>query len=221
MESLTANVISVLQYLLPGFLAAWIFYGFTSFPKPSQFERVIQALIFTFLSQTVMILVKNLFLLVGKIHSFGYWNEQSDLFCSMILACIIGFTFVFFANNDKFHKFIRNRKISRETSYPSEWYGAFLKNVTYIVLHLKDERRLYGWPSDWPSEPNRGHFVLEDASWLVEESKVSETIQVVDNDTPVSGNKTKEIPLSGVSSILINVDDVKWVEFLEKLGEKA
>ena len=47
MDSLTNDIVVILQYLLPGFLAAWIFYGFTSHPKPSQFERVVQALIFT------------------------------------------------------------------------------------------------------------------------------------------------------------------------------
>jgi len=48
------QVIALLQYLLPGFLAAWIFYGLTSYAKPSNFERVIQALIFTLFIQGMM-----------------------------------------------------------------------------------------------------------------------------------------------------------------------
>jgi hypothetical protein len=213
MENVTMSIISVLQYLLPGFLAAWIFYAFTSFPKPSQFERTIQALIFTSISQTLMIVLKWICLKVGEIFYIGYWNEQSKIICSTTLACIIGFSFVYFANNDKLHSFIRKLKISKETSYPSEWFGAFLKNVTYIVLHLKDERRLYGWPIEWPSEPDKGHFVLEQVSWLIDE-KCKETSL---DETTI---KTKEIPLNGVNSILINVHDVKWVEFLEKTWEK-
>jgi hypothetical protein len=73
-----------------------------------------------------------------------------------------------------------------------------LKNVTYVVLHLKDERRLYGWPIEWPSVPDRGHFLLVQASWLKD---------------------TEEIPIKGVKSILIDVNDVRWVEFMEKTWE--
>ena len=74
--------------------------------------------------------------------------------------------------------------------------------MTYVVLHLKDERRLYGWPIEWPSDPNKGHFVLELAIWLP------------DDESGV------EIPLKGVKSIMIDVKDVKWVEFIERTWEE-
>ena len=105
----------------------------------------------------------------------------------------------YFSNNDKLHKKLRDWNVTRETSYPSEWFGTLLKNVTYVVLHLEDERRLYGWPIEWPSEPEKGHFVLEQAGWLEGE---------------------KEIPLTRVKSIMVNAKDVKWVEFMEKTWEK-
>lgn len=53
-EEMSKEVVLVLVYLLPGFLAAWVFYGLTSHPKPSQFERVVQAVIFTFVIQTLI-----------------------------------------------------------------------------------------------------------------------------------------------------------------------
>mgnify|MGYP000737068882 FL=1 len=66
MENIATDVISLLRYLLPGFLSAWIFYGFTSFKKPSQFERVVQALIFTLLIQPLVILVEKTSFFVGN-----------------------------------------------------------------------------------------------------------------------------------------------------------
>ncbi len=199
MENLAKNLVSALQYLLPGFLAAWVFYGFTSFPKPSQFERVIQALIFTLIIQLAVFIEKSAALKAGELFLIGDWTNRSELGCSTITAFILGALFAYFANNDKFHKLARKIGLTRETSYPSEWFGAFLKNVTYVVLHLKDERRLYGWPIEWPSEPDKGHFVLEQPSWLDED---------------------KEIPITGVSSVMVNVKDVKWVEFMEKIWEE-
>ena len=47
MPELSKDVVALLQYLAPGFIMAWVYYGLTSHAKPSQFERVVQALIFT------------------------------------------------------------------------------------------------------------------------------------------------------------------------------
>ena len=198
METLAKDFVTLLQYLLPGFVAAWVFYSFTSFPKPSQFERVVQALIFTIFVQALVYIIKRIFFFVGKKWPVFIWNTHSDIIWSIILAILLGILFSYFANNDKIHKKLRDWGITRETSYPSEWFGAFLKNVTYVILHLEDERRLYGWPIEWPSEPDKGHFVLEQPSWLDED---------------------REIPITGVSSIMVNTKDVKWVEFMEKIWE--
>jgi hypothetical protein len=200
MENLSNDLLSLLQYLLPGFVTAWIFYSLTSYPKPSQFERVIQALIFTLFVQVSVKLIKYLLELIGTHWSLGEWNHSLELALSVLIAIVFGFVFSYFANNDKVHKYFRNKGITKETSFPSEWFGAFLKDVTFVVLHLKDERRLYGWPIEWPSEPTKGHFVIADPSWVSDEGK--------------------ELPIIGVKNILINVNDVKWVEFLEKTWEK-
>ena len=197
MENFAKDLISALQYLLPGFVSAWMFYAFTSYPKPSQFERVVQALIFTIFVQALVFAIKSILLLTGKYGSFSIWSESSSLVWSIISAVLLGVVFSYFANNDKLHAVLRKWNITKESSYPSEWFGAFL-NVTYVVLHLKDERRLYGWPLEWPSEPNSGHFVMTDAVWLDGE---------------------KELPLTGVDNILIDAKEVKMVEFMTKTWE--
>ena len=198
MDSISQNVVTILQYLLPGFLAAWVFYGFTSYPKPSQFERVIQALIFTVIIQAAVFVEKAIFLNIGNLWTVCSWNKHSEIICSTVSAILLGSLFSYYANNDKFHKYVRRVGITRQTSYPSEWFGTFSENVTYVVLHLKDGRRLYGWPIEWPSVPDRGPFRLSPASWL---------------------RDSEEIPIKGVESILIDVNDVRWVEFMEKPWE--
>ena len=71
MEHVAPAVVDLLQFLLPGFLAAWVFYAFTSYQKPSEFERVIQALIFTLLIKTVTTVARFTFLTAGKRVAFG------------------------------------------------------------------------------------------------------------------------------------------------------
>ena len=61
MESATKqDVVSLLYFLLPGFLAAWVSYGLTAHPKREAFERVIQALIFTVIVRALNIGVRKL-----------------------------------------------------------------------------------------------------------------------------------------------------------------
>lgn len=199
MENFTKDIISVLQYLLPGFLAAWVFYGFTSFPKPSEFERVIQALIFTLIIQSIVFIEEIVLLKMGSFTSLGKWNGHSEILCSSITAVFLGFVFAYFANNDKVHEIARKMKLTKESSYPTEWSGGFLRNVTYVVLHFEDGRRLFGWPIEWPSESDKGHFELVQASWLNEDNEYE--------------------PLTGVGSIMVRAKDVIRVEFMEKTWE--
>ena len=204
METMAKDFVAILQYLLPGFMAAWIIYSLTSYPKPSQFERVVQALIFTIFIQGFVYLIRESLLFIGTKWPLFDWNFNSNLIWSVVVAILFGLFFSYFANNDKIHKKLRDKGITRETSYPSEWFGTFLKNVTYIVLHLDGERRLYGWPIEWPSEPEKGHFVLVQASWLLNGAKNGEEIQV---------------PLTGVDRIMVDVKEVKMVEFMRKTWE--
>ena len=83
--------------------------------------------------------------------------------------------------------------ISSKTSYPSEWFSAFIRTKAYVYLHLSGERRIRGWPEEWPDDPARGHFVLMNASW------------VLDDNTRIN--------LSLTERILIPAKDVERVEF--------
>ena len=187
MEVLTNEVLGVLSFLLPGFISAWIFYGLTSYPKPTQFERIVQALIFTMIAQACVVVIRWL------VHVS--WNENISLVVSVAVAILIGLFLARLSNNDRLHKLLRYLRFTRETSFPSEWYGVFSQRQTYIVLNLTDGRRLYGWPEEWPSVPGSGYFSIAHAEWL-------------DKDN-------KRVPATGVRSILIASTEVRYIEFME------
>ncbi|NKC15454.1 MAG: hypothetical protein GKR94_25645 [Gammaproteobacteria bacterium] len=156
-----AEVLAVLEYVLPGLLAAWVFHAFTSYPKPEQWEPPVQALIFTLLVQglsTTLRLIVECKLGVAATKS---WSDGVSTTINAVLALLLGFVFAYFANTDKFHALVRKARISKETSYPSEWFGEFSQNITYVVLHLIDGRRVYGWPKEWPSNRQTGHFTIQ------------------------------------------------------------
>ncbi len=198
-ESISIEFINLTRFLLPGFLAAWIYFGLTSHPKPSQFERVIQALIFTFIVQVLTYPASWILLLIGDYVPLGTWNTTAESFTALIISCTFGMTLAYFANHDSAHKWLRSIGFTTRTSHPSEWYYVFSQNVTFVILHMKDERRLYGWPKEWPIESNAGQFYIMTPSWIDENGS--------------------ELPLPQVEGILIPASEVRWVEFI-RLPEK-
>jgi hypothetical protein len=210
-DILSSELVKVIYALLPGFITAWIFYGLTAHRRLSPFERTVQALIFTGIIQAILLVLRGFLLLLGKLYSFGEWNENISFLIAIILAILIGLVFSLFANKDWFHKFLRGEYkwskcfnkfggITKRTSYPSEWFSAFNEGQRYIVLHLKGNRRLLGWPYEWPDHPDAGHFVIQEPQWLLDDGKI--------------------ITLDTVQKMLIPAKDVERVEFILFASEK-
>jgi hypothetical protein len=193
-EPLSKELIDLLTYLLPGFIAAAILYGLTPSPRPQPFERIVQALIFTVFIQVLVLATRGVSSWVADHYfSLGAWTEQTRLVWSVVLAIALGLALARCSNFDTMHRVLRRLRITYQTSYSSEWYGVFAKSTGYVVLHLSGERRLYGWPEEWPSTSREGHFAMTQAEWLTDDGST---------------------PLNGVERILIDVSEVVMVEFM-------
>lgn len=185
MNTVSNEVIGILMFLLPGFLAAAVFYSLTSHPRPSTFERLVQALIFTIIVQAI----------VTFIEEISSWTGNGEIIVSVFISIILGLVFVYFSNNDTLHRPLRSIGLTKENSHPSEWYSAFSRHHdSYVILHLKGERRLFGWPMEWPSQPYEGHFLISEGQWVV------------------NGDET--IPVEGVAATLLPVSEVEMIEFI-------
>jgi hypothetical protein len=191
MNIITNELIALLTFLLPGFITSFLFYALTSFPKKSEFEAVVIALIYT-------VIINAIVELLDKRFAIGEWSQLAKTGCSIITALFIGLLWSGLYNNDIIHKLLRKIRITKQTSYPSEWYGTFSETKSYIILDLKDERRIMGWPLLWPNDPQQGHFVLEQAQWIIE-----------------GDGKSSVIPLETVDKIMIDANNVEMVTFLK------
>jgi hypothetical protein len=197
MPDISKEIVALLQFLLPGLLAAWVFFGLTSHVKPSQFERVIQALIFTFLVQVILPLFHWVVITLGKVLVLGSWDKTAETISSAAIAVIVGAAVAYLTNTDSLHRWLRSKGFSTRTAHPSEWHNTFSEYQQYVILHLTDDRRLAGWPRFWPSDSDKGHFFIIQPSWIL------------DNE---------EQGLDGLEGVLVNVKDVKWIEFVKQQG---
>ncbi len=189
----SGEIVGVLTFLLPGFVAAAIFYSLTSHPKPGAFDRIVLALIFTLICKVITDLAVSMPL--DSEERIAATDTKESVF-SIVVAILLGLCVSGISNTDILHRCLRWLRITRETSFPSEWYSTFARygENAYIVLHLQNERRLYGYAEEWPSEPKDGHFRMAEVEWL--------------------DNKNKPIPLEGVSAVLIPATEVVMIEFL-------
>jgi hypothetical protein len=198
MDFPSTTVVEVLAFLLPGFLAAAVYYALTPAPRPIPFERVVQALIFMVIVQSLVFGVREVAQLSSRLVTVGTWSADVQLVWSVLIAIPLGMLLAWISNRDRLHALLRKLRITDQTSFSSEWYGALCRNQGYVVLHLAGSRRLYGWPEEWPSTPLDGHFVMARAEWLDDGDRV---------------------PLEGVDRILIRATDVEMVELLKVVQE--
>jgi hypothetical protein len=202
MPEISKETVALLTYLLPGFLVAWLFYAFTSHAKPtSQSERVIQALIFTLLVSALVVLERLLLQFVGR-HWFilAPWDKDAELIASVITAILLGFLVAHLTNRDTLHALLRKLNLSQRSASPNEWCTVFGARRQFVVLHFKDDRRLYGWPLVWPSDPEKGHIFITDASWI-------------------HGGAT--VDLAGTEGVLVDVKDIGHIEFAKPAEEST
>jgi hypothetical protein len=194
MPELAPELVAVLQYLAPGFIAAGIFYATTTHSKPTQFERVVQALILTVVVRSAVAVERWLAIATGSVITFGTWTDESTLVASIISAAIIGLAVSAATNRDTAYAWLRRIGATQRTSHPSEWVAVFYNDPRFVILNLKDGSRINGWPSIWPASAEKGHFYLTRSAWLSPEAKESTTEH---------------------EGILINVADVRQIEFVK------
>jgi len=220
MEAFSSEIVGVIYELLPGFISAWIFFGLTAYLRPSPFERVVQALIFTVIIRTTVIVLRESLFWGGKLITLGTWDTESELLWSVLIAVLFGLLLSWCVNNDfpcvllrkdgaekcrgvmlRLNKLASKLNLTNKTLHPSEWFSFFANQESFVVLHLAGERRLYGWVIQFPDDPNSGHFILTEAEWLLD-----------------NGQRVK---LHSVDKLCLNVKDVEWVEFLKWPDEIA
>lgn len=192
MPELSKDLVTLLQYLAPGFVVAWVFFSLTSHNKPSQFERVVQALIFTVVIQLLVKFETAIALWLGQKVDLGTWTSTSSLAASLITALTVGVVLSVGTHGDA-HALLRKWGLSSRSSHPCEWFGIFKEYQRFVVLHLKDGTRIFGWPKVWPSKAQSGHFFITSA-----------------HRTAADGEQQDLPHLDG---ILIDAKDVSWVEF--------
>ena len=201
--NLTYETINIFFLLIPGFISTRILDSVVTRNDKDNLGKVIEALVFSFLIYAIanifykwepLIKPKKTEGVYKYILTGDTWLILTILTLSIVVPLIIGA----FVHNDLHTKLFRLLKITDKTSRSSVWQDSYINEKRHIVVTLKDERRIYGWPMYYSHNPKESHIYLFQPAWIDADGTYIEC------DT---------------HGMLIKNEDVDLIEFMKKKDE--
>ncbi|WP_150796404.1 DUF6338 family protein [Pseudomonas fluorescens] len=193
MEGLSAEVMPILQQLMPGFLAMLVLYWLAEIPKPPHFERVLQALIITGAIQLLVLGMEKLAYFLGNYYSLGEWSEASGRAIAVILGGGTGIALAYICNNDIAFSLARKLRLTTRASQGDAVHIHKKMSAHAVIIHLADGRRMMGYIDAFPNDRQTGVYLISSPHWIEGEAAIPSTL---------------------THSYMILGTDVQWVEFL-------
>lgn len=206
---LTIEALNILLLLLPGFMAGQIFYSLFKANNVSASKRILDALLFSF----VIYMIISLFVTweplayVKEVSGqLNYMFTKNNVIICLSLAAIIlvpiSVGFLYFS--DLLHTVLRKLNITTKTSRTNTWNDAFLTQDRYVIVTLKDERRIRGYPIMFSTDPEEGFLYLYNPAWVNDDKENDEEPDYIE---------------SNCHGYLLNRENIDLIEFTLEPGE--
>jgi Family of unknown function (DUF6338) len=192
------DLFPILLFLLPGFVSVGVIEVLCVKNPKDVFGRVVEALIFTMLNLAGFLACRALLEKIPRVKfDHAQFITPGNVSLMALCAAVIGVTVAAEINNGWLLGVLNNRfHLTRKTSMPSTWNETWSHARKFVVVHLDDGRRIYGWPTFYSDSPEERALFLEDASWLDDDNRL------INEAAPIS-------------VLLDKHTGIKLVEFLE------
>ena len=193
------ELIPILVFLLPGFLTCKVLDILVIRKERDTFDKFVQALVFTFANLALFVVVRAVVEFFTDVEfdrqSLSVGNVILMTFCSVG----IGLACAYEIRNELILGLLHRRNFTKKTYNLSTWIDTFSVSEKFVVVHLEDGRRIYGWPKFYSDEPGERAVFLQDATWLDE------------------SNKPLNDPL--ISILLDEKSGIQFVEFISEVSK--
>ncbi len=185
MESIPSSFDSfrIFFLLLPGFVSLLVERAILFQPKETALFSTIKALVYSFLNYTI-------FSFTGLLVA-SPWAAIAILVIAVITGLLIGYC----KSKDWHMELARKFGLTRTTARPSVWLDIFQDKYSggtgpYVIVFLKDGRRIYGWPEYYANEYSNGPILfLTKAEWLYNDGEQEKEIQIPDPGILINGSQ--------------------------------
>jgi len=137
--------------------------------------------------------------------ALSFTSDNYIIWFTLLGTIIIPLTIGFIYHSDIFHSILRRFNITTKTSRGNTWNDAFSTQNRYVIVTLKDDRRIRGYPTMFSTDPEEGYLYLYNPAW-VNDNKAFE-------DDP-------DYFESNCHGFLLNKDNIDLIEFTLNPGEE-
>ena len=166
--------------LLPGFVSARIARILTARSQQSDLERVIQALMHSFLLYIIYLGVFGANLPIDWVPSgtgnavhFQIAVHRSRILTLGALSFCLGLLWGFVKGHDFHMRILRSLRITERTSRESVWNDVLLTQSGVVQVGLGDGRVALGVLDRYSDTGEEGSLFLSEASWVTDETRLS------------------------------------------------
>ncbi|RJX20406.1 MAG: hypothetical protein C4575_06615 [Desulforudis sp.] len=207
--TLSIEALNILMLLLPGLMSGQIFYSFFQTGEVTVPKRLLDALLFSF----VTYLLVSTFMPWEPLAQVKLTSGRPDylvtgnakiIWFSFAIILLVPIAVGFLYHTDLIHTVLRKCKITTKTSRKNTWNDAFLTQDRYVIVSLKDGRRIRGYPTMFSTDPEEGFVYLYNPAWV--------------NDDKENDNDPNYFE-SNCHGFLLNRDNIELIEFTLNPGE--
>lgn len=201
MPNIGFEALVVLLILLPGFFAAHIVQSLCTRPQQSEFDKVIEALLYSFVTYLVFSAIIGEVPLSMRVEPDGQAKLVSietkfgPLLWLGLIALAIALIISFSTNNDLHGRVLRKLRFTQRTARNSVWSDVFHDASGYVQVELVDGRNVLGWLRYYSDTPEESCLYLEDAAWI--------------------GLNSSKVPIKGPGILLTKESGIRTIMFLD------
>ncbi|SRR5712692_2349373 len=177
MPEIRVEALGVLLVLLPGFLCARVVRSLCPRPQQTELDKIIEALLYSFLVYVLYALIYRSLPLVLRAESQDGGKRYSVeanpwlllLLTAVALALALGVGFSL--TNDIHGRILRRLRFTQSTFKISVWSDTFHSYGQYVLVELRDRRTVLGWVRFYSDAPEESSLFLADAAWIGSDGK--------------------------------------------------
>lgn len=194
------DALAVLLILLPGFSCAYLVQLLVVRRKQSDFERVVEAVLFSFLLYLLCLPFFHWSLpfswAQSQDHVFHIQVNKGFILSLGMSAVVLGLFYSAALNHDWLLALFRKCGITERTARSTIWNDAFQDIPNhYVSIGLSDKRQVIGYVRYYSDEADDCSIFLEDAAWIDPET-------------------SDQIPIDGPGILLTRQVGIEFVMFL-------
>jgi hypothetical protein len=171
------EALNIVFFLLPGLLVTVVIRLLVYRKDASIFETFVSALLWSLVVYTISALIGNDVAVQLSETKRGDTVYRGITFnpaaITSVVSVAIGLALVtsLTLNHDWLGKVLRLMRITSQSGRANIWLDVFSEYRTFVIVHLVDERRVFGWVLHYSNTGDDGYIYLHEPKWIDENNE--------------------------------------------------